>query len=378
MATGLEALGAASAVLQVVSFASDLVVACKNAYDGATTPQDDLERHAEQMFEAVSRVYTRCDQMNNANSKFANPKLQNIAQDCKDAADRLRAEVQYVTSIQAQGNILKSVRKALRTSKHQRKLQSLEASFSRYQQLIKIELTSHLWRVYCSVPWQISNAYYSSQSNAIYLQQQQSFQKLDSDIQLLVNQITQGAIDVLDLVKKEQATTRAAFTLESGRAERAINTHIDTRVLDLRTTTETNQQCRIFLQSLKGERMNQRYSDVMDSTDATFNQVFATYEEMIYFYYQDSEGEDGPEYHHDMWSLWYSFVSWLQSEEILFYIEGKPGSGKSTLIKFILDHGRTLDLVQKWNPDTIIVRYFFWKIGSHEQNSIKGLWSSLL
>lgn len=145
MATGLEALGAASAVLQVISFAKDLAIACKKAYDGATTPQDDLERHAKQMLEAVSRVETRCQLMVNTNSTFANPELQNISQECKDAAGKLQAEVQYVTSMQAKGNILKSVRKAWRTSSHQKKLDALEKSLSRYQQVMKTELMSHLW-----------------------------------------------------------------------------------------------------------------------------------------------------------------------------------------------------------------------------------------
>jgi 3-oxoacyl-[acyl-carrier-protein] synthase III len=145
MATGLEALGAASAILQVISFASDLAVACKNAYDGAITPQDDLERHAKQMLEAVSRVQTRCEMMANANSKFASPELRNIAQECRDAAARLQAEVQYVTSMQAKGNILKSLRKGFRASSHQKKLKTLEESLSRYQQVMESELTSHLW-----------------------------------------------------------------------------------------------------------------------------------------------------------------------------------------------------------------------------------------
>ena len=145
MATDLEALGAASAVLQVVSFAGDLAVACKNAYDGGTTSQDDLERHSKQLFEAASQVHSRCQQMPNVNSKFADPKLQNIAQECKDASERLRVEAQYLTNIQAKGSIFKTARKAVRASRHQKKIQALEQSLSRHQQIIKTELTSHLW-----------------------------------------------------------------------------------------------------------------------------------------------------------------------------------------------------------------------------------------
>lgn len=145
MLTGFEALGAASAVLQVISFATDVAVACKNAYDGATTSHDDLQRYAGQMSEAVGRVHNRCEQMNNANSKFASPKLQNIAKECKDVANTLEAEVQYVASMQAQGDILKSIRKTFRASRHRKRLHALQESLSKYQQVMEIELTSHLW-----------------------------------------------------------------------------------------------------------------------------------------------------------------------------------------------------------------------------------------
>ncbi|KAM0080694.1 hypothetical protein ACKRZS_007163 [Fusarium odoratissimum] len=381
MLTGFEALGAASAVLQVTSFASDLAVACKNAYDGATTSQDDLERYTGQMSEAVDCVHTRCEQMDISNSKFASPKLQNIAKECKDAAERLETEVQYVNSLQAKGDLVKSLRKAFRTSRHQKRLQALQESLAMYQQLMKTELTSHL----------------CSQSDAIYFQQDVSFRKLDADVQFLINQLAEGITDVKDLVKQEHATTRNVIIQESARTELAINSHTDSQVLELRITVEAEKKCEVFLQSLKAPRMNQRYNDVMDSRDATFNQVFATYKDMKAMYYGDSEGNNkeagdskGNEFSEttrdlecmthmeDIHRSWASFNSWLQSDDEIFYIMGKPGSGKSTLVKFILDQEQTQDLLRRWSPDAIIMSYFFWKIGSEEQNSIKCLWCSLL
>ena len=97
------------------------------------------------MFEAVSRVHARCERMATVNSRFADPELHNIAKDCKDAAKSLRVEVQCVTKMQAEGNLFKSIRKAIRASRHQRKLQALEDSLPRHQQLIQAELASHLW-----------------------------------------------------------------------------------------------------------------------------------------------------------------------------------------------------------------------------------------
>jgi hypothetical protein len=252
---------------------------------------------------------------------------------------------------------------------------------------------------------------YSSRSEAIRLKQESSFQKLDADVKFLIDQLAQGTTEVKDLVKQEHATTRNAITQETARAEVAINSHTDSQVLELRTTAETQRKCEVFLQSLKAPRMNHRYNDVMDSREASFNQVFATYEDMRAMYYGDSEesghSEDDDDLEDDsdasgdgdsegyessetasyldfmgdmegIYRSWDSFNSWLQSVDKLFYIQGKPGSGKSTLVKFILNQDQTHDLIQKWSPDAIIIAYFFWKIGSEEQNSIKGLWCSLL
>ncbi|KAF4445622.1 hypothetical protein F53441_10686 [Fusarium austroafricanum] len=382
MATGLEALGAASAVLQVISFASDLAVACKKAYDGAKTPQDDLERHAKQMAEVVGRVQTRCEDMAKSNSNFNAPELRNIAKVCKDAAEDLELEVQSVTKLQAKGSLVKAFRKAFNTSRHQKKLQGLEESLSRYQQLMETELTLHL----------------CSRSDAISLQQEVGFQKLEIDIQSLITQLAEGYTSMENLIKQEHITTRDSIVQETAKTGDAINAHTTTQVMELRTGAEIKTRCESFLQSLKSPSMNRRYNEVMDSRDASFKQVFASYENMktADYYYEgseDAEDDDDPDGSEsfetvsnsdemsdmaDIDRSWASFVTWLQSSDTLFYIQGKPGSGKSTFIKFILDQDLTHQLIRHWSADATIISHFFWKIGSYEQNSIKGLWCSLL
>lgn len=206
-------------------------------------------------------------------------------------------------------------------------------------------------------------------------------------------------------MKREHAATRNVVTQESARAEAAINSHTESQFLELRTTIEMRRKCETFLRSLKAPRMNQRYNDVMDSRDASFNQVFATYKDMKAMYHEspeageasgepdksgdgnDSKDDESSEkmsdlgyvgWIKDIYRSWASLNLWLQSKDKLFYIQGKPGSGKSTLVKFILNQDQTQELVHRWSPDAIIISYFFWKIGSEEQNSIKGLWCSLL
>ena len=79
-------------------------------------------------------------------------------------------------------------------------------------------------------------------------------------------------------------------------------------------------------------------------------------------------------------SNWDDFVKWLTSDEPLYWITGKPGSGKSTLMKFIASHDQTKQALAKWAGDTEIwlIPFFFWNSGSDLQMSQEGLIRSIL
>ena len=72
-----------------------------------------------------------------------------------------------------------------------------------------------------------------------------------------------------------------------------------------------------------------------------------------------------------------NFKTWLTSDQLIYWISGKPGSGKSTLMKFLLSDPRTLAALEKWHEDVVIVSHFFWKPGSSMQQSFKGLICSI-
>lgn len=77
---------------------------------------------------------------------------------------------------------------------------------------------------------------------------------------------------------------------------------------------------------------------------------------------------------------WSSFLEWLGSGESLYWISGKAGSGKSTLMKHLLNHTRTRELLRAWAGDCplVVASFFFWYSGSDLQKSQIGLLRSLL
>jgi hypothetical protein len=75
-----------------------------------------------------------------------------------------------------------------------------------------------------------------------------------------------------------------------------------------------------------------------------------------------------------------TFDEWLSSEDDLYWISGKPGSGKSTLMKYLCEHPRTTELLNSWSKDKRLISasYFFWDAGKPLQKSQEGLLRSLL
>lgn len=74
------------------------------------------------------------------------------------------------------------------------------------------------------------------------------------------------------------------------------------------------------------------------------------------------------------------FMGWLTSQDGIFHISGKLGSGKSTLMRFLYQHQCTKAALEKWagNRAVVLAGFFFWSPGSDLQKSLAGLFRSIL
>lgn len=73
-------------------------------------------------------------------------------------------------------------------------------------------------------------------------------------------------------------------------------------------------------------------------------------------------------------------VKGLESNGDLYWITGKPGSGKSTLMKFLYENPRTWQCLRSWHRRQPLVTagFFFWNPGNQMQMSSMGLLQTLL
>ena len=80
---------------------------------------------------------------------------------------------------------------------------------------------------------------------------------------------------------------------------------------------------------------------------------------------------------------WDCFANWfndVSSQQQLYWIHGKPDSGKSTLMNYICENEQTRELLRQWSgrKKLLTPTFFFWNAGSDQQKSVDGMLRSLL
>lgn len=104
-----------------------------------------------------------------------------------------------------------------------------------------------------------------------------------------------------------------------------------------------------ILQALRFEKSEERFDNVQREFPETFRWVFE----------KDYGGNN-------IRSGSLSFIEWLECGNGLFHIEGKAGSGKSTLMKYIYLSAQTAESLTRWaRPNQLVLgQFFFWRAGT--------------
>jgi NACHT domain len=196
----------------------------------------------------------------------------------------------------------------------------------------------------------------SERFNLLALQQDDSFKSLDQTLQAFVNNLANGYRQLSDLVSQEGITTRSVIAEE----HKTTRDHFNLRFEDMRLISFTEQKCKKFLESLYYPEIHQRQEQISDAHKQTFDFIF------------DRTGQ-GVRH-------WSNFVEWLETGAGIYWINGKVGSGKSTLMNYITTDPRTMDSLHVWSQSSPILTltFFFWNAGTQLQKSSLGLFRSLL
>ena len=138
--------------------------------------------------------------------------------------------------------------------------------------------------------------------------------------------------------------------------------HVTEKFDQHRKDREKAEYCSKYLDSLAFPGMRARQEIIIEPYTDTFQWIF-----------DDSGKAVRP---------WGNFVEWLKKGQSIYWIQGKAGSGKSTLMRYIYEDQRTEASLKTWAGahELLIIPFFFWKAGndSRMQKNSAGLLRSLL
>jgi Cdc6-like AAA superfamily ATPase len=164
-----------------------------------------------------------------------------------------------------------------------------------------------------------------------------------------------------DLIATESESTRLHTTSENDTTrDHTTAEHESTRqhVTDQLHSMKTVEHQQAFLSSLTFDEVDLREQDIPDPGEKTCQWLFKA----------DSDTPDTP-----------NFGAWYQSSARFFVVYGKPGSGKSVLMKLICQYYEQTRLRRYPDGRTPLhVGFFFWRDGHEKQRNSQGLLQSIL
>lgn len=179
--------------------------------------------------------------------------------------------------------------------------------------------------------------------------------------------------------------------METKHSQTTLKGHMDTVAIKLDSTADKRLQVILqnaadrddntrtvaekerLLLSFKFDRMNERRNQLRESFPKTFDWVLRDDDEV-----SGSQTQIGSDTKKAKEPPWDSFSNWLKLTEPSYWISGKPGSGKSTLMRYLVAAQNTQRYLTQWMPGSVVVSHFFWRPGTVIQQSLKGLLLSLL
>ena len=178
---------------------------------------------------------------------------------------------------------------------------------------------------------------------------------LDKRLQHIITCLANAQTSLNELVADQSEQTRHHISTQIDRVERLR--------LDDRRYQEIIDSLFYPDVSSRQEQVDGQFDGIKNSYDWVFDEPrtrgLSSY----------SEGSQKPA------PRWDDFAGWLKSGHGVYWINGKAGSGKSTLMNHIYTHSRKSELLGEWSSGRRLLTpaFFFWSAGTRLQKSIDGL-----
>ncbi|KAF5964572.1 hypothetical protein FBULB1_12699 [Fusarium bulbicola] len=371
----LAALGLVCNVLQLVEVGLKTATLCKDAYRTGE-PDPDLGIYAQNLAATASSL-TRSLEVSQQPLNIEDARLLTLARNCRDAEAewRKKTPARFLSQQQPRkrdrfGAIFRGIINKPEIDRLERQLQKAKESLE----------TDLLVGIFKSLDVSKVQANDLQDKFLDLLQATSTSEKKLHD--LIQAQVTLVNTQISDRIDQAEASAKTHVTAELASHESRLKSHADQGKDTILTEAEMrenipreNDAYERLLRSFQYPDMNLRRTEIHSSHASTFHWIFEGGNLDIprpnspRFDASDSDAED---------LVCGSFVKWLKSTEDRYWISGKPGTGKSVLMKFIISHKQMIASLRQWQPKAQILTHFFWKFGSPMQSSFKGFLCSLV
>ncbi|KAL9585244.1 MAG: hypothetical protein Q9212_001636 [Teloschistes hypoglaucus] len=281
-----------------------------------------MSEMADELGHAYSRLDTTLTQITPASKE--DDETMALSKKCSAMANELQREVEKLSMVKGRHRqaVLKSGLALLKMPK----LKEKEAKLEKYKQILDTRLLVRL------------------------------------DSNLLKQLCDLGSLDrrVQDLAAQSERGLKTTDQLLADHGHQVMG-HFDRRLDDQQRRQHVAERRDTFMKSLFFPDIEARHEQVADAFHGTCRWLLEP---------PEAAGRQ----------KWPDFRDWLKNGTGAYWISGKPGSGKSTLMKYIVHEPQTKQQLSDWAPDSrlIIASFFFWNLGTRLQNSAAGLLRTLL
>ncbi|KAK3322980.1 hypothetical protein B0H66DRAFT_442863, partial [Apodospora peruviana] len=292
--------------------------------------------------------------------------LKAIAVDSRIVCDQLLSVVDGLRVKEGtSGRRIKSIGMAIKMAFKEKKLAGLEERLKRFQALISLHFFPLLEQKQDCITFALSGL--RDQSHRMKLEHTA---KLD-EIAKSLNDVSQK-IQFMphEQIQDRHDTKRNQTPGHINRRDSCYPVDVDAleEILSNLTLVEKDLKAaareQILLQRLNFESRPYRHENIPAAHEATFGWILPN---------PTSAAEGNAE-------MRSRFGTWLKHGNGTFWVTGKAGAGKSTLIKFIASHSQTRNALAGWagTKKIVLAAHYFWSAGTPMQKSLNGLLRALL
>lgn len=141
--SGLEGLGIACNIMQLISFTAETVKLCHLVYEGQA-PEKEMLENATALQTLIASIDPDASAAKTRRS-VSEQDLIDMARRCKVAAKEVVEEVSFLMKGHKQGSLASTLKVAAKTNWRTRRLKRLEQNSKRYQDTLEAHMLVRIW-----------------------------------------------------------------------------------------------------------------------------------------------------------------------------------------------------------------------------------------